>query len=370
MKKKHKIALIGAAVLVVAAIGIYFLIKYQTYTYVEILKTYENSSTDNANYKKCKDGILRYSRDGIALLTDKGEEQWNQPCQMGNPFVETSGNSIAVGDKGGTSILVFQRKGLKGEIHTTRPIEKMAISSQGIVSAILKDEEMPLVMCYDAKGNILVENKVSLKTMGYPVDVAISEDGNTLLVSYLHTQENKIVTKVVYYYFGGETAQKEDYQVLQEEFDNAVVPVVTFLNKDTSLLVADKALIFYEDSRQPKASARVEMTKEIQSVAYNEDLVAVVLKNSGDAPYVLQIYNTKGKLLSEAAVEKEYTGIKVEDGKVLMYDGQSSSIFLKGGIHKYQGNLEENILEIFPIGGLNKYMVINANGFHEIKLVK
>ena len=33
-------------------------------------------------------------------------------------------------------------------------------------------------------------------------------------------------------------------------------------------------------------------------------------------------------------------------------------------------NMEENILEIFPIVGLNKYMMINASGFHEIHLAK
>ena len=32
--------------------------------------------------------------------------------------------------------------------------------------------------------------------------------------------------------------------------------------------------------------------------------------------------------------------------------------------------MEENILEIFPIVGLNKYMMINASGFHEIHLAK
>ena len=36
----------------------------------------------------------------------------------------------------------------------------------------------------------LVNNKVTPKTMGYPVDVSISSDGNTLLVSYLYTEEN------------------------------------------------------------------------------------------------------------------------------------------------------------------------------------
>ena len=368
--KKVKIIFLAIAIIVVAIVGIYFFIKYQTYDYIEIQETYANTSTDNANYKHCLDGILRYSRDGVALLTDQGEEEWNQPCQMSNPVVEMCGDSVAVADKGGTSILVFRKKGLKGEIKTTRPIEKVDVSSQGIVSAILKDEETPLVMCYDAMGNVLVEHKVSLNNTGYPMDVGISQDGNALIVSYLHTEGNAIITKIAYYYFGNADAKPQDYQVHQQEFSDTVVPVTAFINKNTSLLVADNALIFYEGLKSPKQSVRVEIEKEIQSVAYSNELVALFLKNDGTSAYKLHIYNTKGKLLASVDVEKEYTDMKVADDKVIMYDGQMCSIFIKNGVHKYEGKMDENIMEIYPISGLNKYMVINASGFHEVRLAK
>lgn len=371
MKIKKKQIMLLAVILVAAAItGIYFFILYQTYDHIEILKTYENSGTDNANYKYCLDGILRYSRDGVALLAKNGEEAWNQPCQMSNPAVEICGGSAAVGDRGGTSILVFQKKGLKGEIQTTRPIEKFAVSSQGIVSAILKDEETPLVMVYDAVGNVLVEHKVSLHSMGYPVDVTLSEDGNTLLVSYLQTKGEEIVSQIAYYYFGSSDVENENHLVYQKEIVGSVVPVTAFLGGETSLLVADNALIFYKGLKKPKESAKIEIKGEIQSVAYSTELAAVLLKSGGETVYKLNIYNTKGKLLSSTEVDKEYTAIKVVGNRIIMYDGQVCSIFLKNGIHKYKGNMDESILEIFPIGGLNKYMVINASGFHEIQLAK
>ena len=370
MKKKKIIILIVAIILVAATIGGYFFIKYQTFDYIEITKTYENNSTGNANYKRCLEGILRYSRDGAALLSETGEEIWNQPCQMSNPVVETGGDCVAIGDKGGTSILVFQKKGLKGEIQTTRPIEKFTVSSQGIVSAILKDEEAPLVMCYDAMGNKLVEHVVSLTTMGYPIDVAISPDGETMIVSYLYTEENVITTKIAYYYFGNFDGEKKDYQVLEEEFDNTVVPTTAFVNENTSILIADNGIYFYKGTRNPERVSYVELKKEIQSVAYGDNLVAVVVRNDDTSDYKLNIYDLKGKQLTSVDVDKEYTKMQVTDGQIVMYDGQMCSIFHKDGICKYEGNMDENILEIFPISGLNKYMVINASGFHETQLAK
>lgn len=367
--KKKKIILLIVLVAIVAIVGIYFLIKYQTYNYVEITTIYENNSTDNSNYVQCLDGVLRYSRDGIVLLTEKGDEIWNQPCQMSNPTVEMCGDSVAIGDKGGTCILVFQKNGLKGEIQTTKTIEKFAVSSQGIVSAILKDEEMPLVMCYDAVGNKLVEHKVTPKNMGYPVDVAISEDGNTLLVSYIYTEGSEVVSKVSYYYFGDES-KGNDYQVYQKDFDNAVIPVTAFLKNDISLLVADNALILYKGLQELEEITQVELKTEIQSVAYSEELIAVVLRKDNATDYKLDIYNTKGKMLSSVDVDKEYENLKIAGGQVILYDGQACSIYMKNGVKKYEGNIDQKIMEIFTLSGLNKYMVINASGFYEVRLAK
>ncbi len=53
-----------------------------------------------------------------------------------------------------------------------------------------------------------------------------------------------------------------------------------------------------------------------------------------------------------------------------MYDGNNCIIFLKSGIQKFEGEIETNIREIFPTMGVNKYIVINANGMENVRLVK
>lgn len=59
------------------------------------------------------------------------------------PFLDVNEKSAAIADKGGNDIIVFQEDGLKGEIHTTLPIEKINVSEQGIVGAILKMTHQP-----------------------------------------------------------------------------------------------------------------------------------------------------------------------------------------------------------------------------------
>ena len=53
-----------------------------------------------------------------------------------------------------------------------------------------------------------------------------------------------------------------------------------------------------------------------------------------------------------------------------MYDGRQCSIFMRNGVQKFKGEMNHHILEIFPVSGINKYIVMNANGMEHIRLVK
>ena len=130
---------------------------------------------------------MRYNHDGVVFLNKKNEEKWIQPTQLQTPVIVVKDDVFAVADSGGNSILVFTKNGLKGEIQTTLPIERIAESNQGIVSAILKDETSQKIISYDAAGNILVEQQITIGNTGYPIALDLSDDGKVLAVSYLST---------------------------------------------------------------------------------------------------------------------------------------------------------------------------------------
>ena len=66
----------------------------------------------------------------------------------------------------------------------------------------------------------------------------------------------------------------------------------------------------------------------------------------------------------------DYGNIKLSGNQVIMYSGRKCSIFLSGGVKKFEGEMDNDILEIRPISGVNKYVVMNANGMEDIRLVK
>lgn len=368
-KRWKKTGIIAGSILAVS-IGIYLLINLQTYTSVRTVDTYPVSGAASNEYKQFADGVLKYSRDGISYLDQKGSEVWNQPYQIQNPVVDVNETSGAVADKGGNAIRVFNEEGLRGEIETDLPIERISVSEQGIVSVILIDESSSQILCYDAAGNILVEHKTSVNGTGYPMDAALSPDGEILQVLYLYTQDGTITSRVAYYNFGQEGESETDHQVTEQEYKDVVMADGFFMNQSVSAAVGDNMLTIFRGKSVPEEAVKVEIDKEIKSVFHSQKYIGMILKNEGKEGYELRLYNDRGQMAMSEDFSGDYSNVKICGSQVIMYDGKNCSIFTRGGIQKFEGEMNSNILEIFPVAGVNKYIVMNENGMEVVRLVK
>ena len=340
--------IIAAVLIVVVVVAMVLVINLRTYTTSRVSTTYEINAEGNVSYLEFGNGVLKYSKDGIALVNRKGDEEWNQPYQIKNPIVNTwQDEAVVVADKGGNTIMVMDKKGLKGEMQTALPVERVSVSSQGIVCAVLTTNASPKLVCYDAEGNVLVELTTSLSGTGYPMDVSLSEDGKMLLVSYLSVQKGQILTKVVYYSFDGTKEKSQDYEVTSDEYPGVVAASAYYMDADTSAVVTDNSLLIYKGAEKPK-----------------------LLKNEGKGGYELCLYNKSGKKILSEDFTGDYANVKISGSQVLMYDGKKCSVYTRNGIHKYQGEVDSVILEIFPTFGVNKYIVMSANGMEVVRFVK
>ena len=107
-------------------------------------------------------------------------------------------------------------------------------------------------MCYDTAGNVLVEHKTSLSGTGYPLDVTLSSDGETMQVLYLYTQAGSITSKVVYYNFGKAGEDKADHQVAMETYENTIMAAGFYMNDSVSVAVGDNCLVIYQGATSRK----------------------------------------------------------------------------------------------------------------------
>ncbi len=272
-KKKWLVAAgIGLVVLLTA----YFIFSSRhTYTAVSVVKEYEKSGADNYSYAGFADGVIRYSRDGVMYLDQDGEELWNQPAQLQNPKLTEGEETFVIADGGGNAVMIFDEKGLKGEFSTVLPIERTAVSRQGIVAAILKNETTPKIVVYDTAGNVLAEIQTTVQKTGYPVALALSDDANLLGVSYLTTEGTVLKTRMAYYNFGTVGQGKKDNLVTQDEYEGNVAPVVFFSGNDTAVMIQDTGFTVYEGTQVPEATVKITLDKEIKSTFHSAEMCGI-----------------------------------------------------------------------------------------------
>ena len=353
-----------------AVCGTYLLLDNQTYARARTAAEYPIDISDTSSYAQFADGIVRYNRDGVVFLNRKNEEQWIQPTQLQNPTICVKDNAFAVADNGGNSILVFTREGLKGEIETTLPIEKIAISDQGIVSAILRNENSPQIISYDATGNILVEQQVTVSTTGYPVALEMSDDGNMLAVSYLYTEGTAIKSRVIYYNFGETGQERTDNIVMSEEYDNTVMAEIFFMGDDRSIVVGDDRFVIYRGKEVPEKQKEIMLDQEIQSVFHSDRYIGFILLNQEKSGYELRLYSRLGEQVLSREISGKYSNVKIDGSEVIMFDGSRCCIITAYGIVKFEGDLNVEALEIFHAPGINRYYMMSVDELRVIYLTK
>ena len=368
--RKLRKLLVPAVLILLAVCGTYLLLKNQTYMQARTAREYPVDISDTSSYARFGDGIVRYNRDGVVFLNKKNEEQWIQPAQIQNPIIVVKDKAFTVADNGGNNIMVFTEEGLKGEIETTLPIEKIAVSDQGIVSAVLKDENSPKIISYDATGNILVEQKTTAGTTGYPAALELSDDGRVLAVSYLYTEGAAIKSKVVFYNFGETGQGKTDNIVSSEEYNDTVAAEIFFMGEDRSVVVGDNGFTIYKGKEEPQKEKEITVGQEIQSVFHSDQYIGFVLLNRDKSGYEVRLYNRLGDQVLNRDIPAKYDNVKIDGDEIIMFDGTKCCIVSATGIIRFNGDIKINALEMFRAPGLNRYYVMSVDELRVIYLTK
>ncbi len=367
-KKSRKWIIAGTALglALMVAITLYIYERSTIYTTLSVENSYEIKGVSESQFKNWMGGFIKYGRDGVALLSYTGEEQWNYGYQIMNPMIETTPTSIAIADKGANTIVVLDEQGIKGELETQFPIEKIAVSYQGVVAALVRGEDTSKVMCYDAVGNLLVEHSVSTSGMGYPVEVAISSDGNKIGVVYLQTINGKIESEFVCYDLNAEGAS--GVTETSVSLDGKLIPSVQFISGQEVVLVTDRGFMIYSMADEMELLQEVEYEDEIKSLVWTEEFLAFVLDSSENEENQIDVYGWSGNLVLSQSFQGEYSNISIEEDEIIMYDKYSCKVITLYGKEKYSGELPEETFGMYAVSGLNKYITIGIDSIEEIRM--
>lgn len=362
---------ICAVLAVIAAIALYayFDWKNTIYTDYEVLQQYEWTKSSEAHCMSLNGTLFSYSKDGMSCTDSRGKVIWNQTYEMQNPMVRTCQNVVAVGDYNGRTIYVSNSEEIMGTIDTTTPIRDFCVAKNGVVAAVLDDSNVTVINLYNVSGEQLAYFKTTMSKSGYPLAIAISDDGKQVAVSYLKAENGEMSTSIGFYNFSSVGQNYTDNLVGGYGYANAVVPIIEFMNSETSFAVADNRLMFYQGRQKPENIANIMIDDEIQSVFYNENHVGLVFYNmTGETTYTMQIYDTSGNKKQTIDFNQEYKEILFRSEGIIIYNDEECVIFDWEGKQKYEGVFKERIECVIPMGNIARYTVVTSDSIQMIEL--
>lgn len=364
---RRRIALILLFVTVAGGFVLYN--KLYTFRDYIIADSYENTVSGGTKYESAGKNIYRYNSDGVSCVTRKNELKWSITYNMQAPITDVSSDTMVIAEQQGNQIYVINKDGLVGSFETVLPILKVCVSNQGVVAAVLQEENTTWVNLYQADGTVVAENKTTVAESGYPLDIAISPDGQKLAVAYLGIQEGVMTGSVIFYHFGDAGKTVKNHIVGSESYADTVIPEVYFAGNSRAVAISDSGCMIFGGNNEIRQSAAVTVEDEIVSCFYDGERIGFLTACEEEGyTYRMNLYNYRGKRTCSRKINADFDDVKIENGQILMYSGNSLEVYTLSGQKRFESAYEKEIEDVFYFSEFRKYLVITPDSFDRIRI--
>lgn len=361
--------LLAVVVIVAAVIAYVVYANNKIYSGYSVTSQQEWSDYSGLKIQSYYGHILTYGKDGMVCTSTKGKTLWNQSFEMQNPIVAVRGEYVAAGDYNGTMIYLVNEAGTKWTIDTRMPIRNLDVSEKGTVLAVLDDGTVTWLYLYNKEGDVLLQSPTSMPDYGYPLSVAISDDSMMLAVSYLYADSGAVTSRIAFYNLNEVGDNYQDNLVSGFSYHDAVVPMLRFMDNETSFAVADNRLMIYSGKQIPSSTKEILLMEEIQSVFYGKNYIGLVYLNTeSEEKYRMDTYDTAGNLVQQYRFNREYDDIVFKNDFVYIYNQSGCDIYNMKGVLKYTGDFEIPVECLIPGESREKMTLIGKNVILHISL--
>lgn len=350
--------------------GVYIYLQTRTYSEYSVLKSVEREDSPGAQFDVFHGNILKYSKDGASLVDENNKIIWNQTYEMQAPMVDFCENYAAIADKKGDRIYIMDLSGPCGEIETSMPIQRIEVASQGMVAVLMEQNGTGYIQMYDKSGTFLAEGEVHTENSGYPLDIAISNDGKKLAVSLLDVNKGNVNTTITFFNFDAMGQNEIDNIVGQYSYADMVVPKVEFLTNDVMVAFGSQKAVVFEGAQKPQVKKEIAIEKEIRTIFYNDAYFGFVFDNENkDTSYNMQIHDLRGAEVISKDFEMEYEEIGfLENDEICIRNDLECAIFTLRGVQKFHANFDKSIWKIMSVAGIRDYVFLIDGETQRIRL--
>lgn len=366
---------IGIVLVAVVLIGglVHQSLAYKSF---EVVSSIEKNDNVSVSYQVIGNGLLRYSKDGVSYSENLGTTLWNQSFEMMSARVVTCGDFLAIGDIGSNQVRIFNQAGQVGSVITPHPIVDLAVAGQGVVAVVMTETDANYINLYNSKGEELVTIKTNINQMGYPLDFALSKDGQNLAVNYLTIADGVTGTNTVFYNFGDAGNNEIDHIMGSYQYES-LYPKIEFLDNSTIAAYGEEDFVLYSMTYYPEVVKQVDFGREIKSLFVSDKYLGFVFRNNmevaegekaPDGKYHMEVYTTSGRLYMQRDFDFEYETITNTNQEIIMYNDSECVMYTFSGKEKFRYTFTEPIIKLLPKNTLDEYILIGSSAIEEIRL--
>lgn len=360
MHSMLRVLLIVAVIIAIAAVLINSY-KNQVFSGYVLTRKGDYQIVENTSYMENDGCVIRYSKDGISNSDINGEVLWNLTYEMQSPIVKKADGFVGVGDYNGHIVHLVDSKGNSYDVDTKLPIRDFSVSSTGYVAVILEDAGKSWINIFSKEGTKVVEAEATMSKTGYPLACTLS--GEVMGVSYFYMDGSTMRSSVTFYNFGGVGEGVTDHIVSSYDYENAVVPIVEFMNPESLFAVADNRLMFFNGSKKPVSNADILLDQQIQGVYYSDTHVGLLFYDqTGVNKYRLDVYNVSGEKVISYAFDRNFKDILIRNDQIMIYNESGCEVVGLNGKMKFEGSFEGRVHYIVATDSPRKFLIVVNNG--------
>lgn len=371
--KKHKgrvrliIILICLVLVAAAAISIVKKTK-SSYGSFKILSTLVREDSGFAEIVRFGNSYVKYGRDGAACWDLDGNSRWNYAYQLNQPCIDICGEYMVIAGVDDNKVYLFDGDGYVADISTGLSIMQVNVSSQGLIVAMVDDSDATHINMYDKDGSKIFDVKATMEGEGAPVSIAVSDDGEKLVVSFTAVEGQQLKTSVVFYNFGV-VGQSQNERIVGgfDIYGGQIVSKVEFINTDTAVAFGQQTISFYNIKEYPKHLADVSIDYEIKKILYSSDNVGLLYTDENNRNRI-DIFNASGEKIQTVDVPDGYTNYAFSDSALMMYNDESCRLVDFRGKEIFKYTFDDGITELIPVSGNNRYIYITPGKIMTIEL--
>lgn len=296
--------------LVVAILIIIVIILFQNTSFFQnenITTRYDkidiNSGEEVYTYKNI---IYVYGKGGLKIY-ENTKQIFSESFSLENPYFVYSNDKIIIGDKYGKILRVYNSKDNIYTINHPNSIISATVNKNGYSALIAKNNSSYEILVYDEVGNKIFAIEDITYKEGIPINLTLSNDNNSLAISFLKTEGAIIETNIAIYSLTSDTSENNSMVSAFTKQDQ-MAGIIKFLDKQNLLILSDKEFSVVS------VKENIKQVQEIVKLVFNNKIDYISFL--GNSSFVL-IYgeelmtSQENKIEPNTAIIYNYGGGKV-----------------------------------------------------------